>query len=312
MRNKIILYAILVWFSFGLIGIRAPDSFSADTYFTVSKGEGLSQIATALTKEHFIRSPFLFKVLVTLSGNQKELVSGVYAFKGPLNLFQVVYRIVSGEYGLTPVRVTIPEGTNVFEIADILKKYSKDFNRDEFIRIAGPHEGYLFPDTYYFLPSVGAEEAFETLRTNFTKRIGVIQDEVKSFTRPIDEVVKMASILEEEARTTTSRRIIAGILWKRLSIGMPLQVDAAFQYVNGKKDSADLTFDDLKIDSPYNTYVYKDFPPTAITNPGLDSLFSAVTPIKTAYFYYLSDKKGEMHYARTFEEHVANKYKYLR
>ena len=312
MRNKLILYAVLVWLSFVFIGIRAPDSFPKDNYFTVSKGEGLSQIAIALTDANIIRSSFLFKVFVTVSGNQKQLVSGVYAFEKPLNLFQVVYRIASGEYGLTPVRVTIPEGSNVFEITDILKKYSKSFNEDEFIHIAGPHEGYLFPDTYYFLPSVSAEEAFETLRGNFGKRIEIIKDEMKAFNRPVDEVVKMASILEEEARTTTSRRIIAGILWKRLSIGMPLQVDAAFQYVNGKKDSADLTLDDLKIDSPYNTYVYKGFPPTAITNPGLDSLFSAVTPIKTPFFYYLSDKKGEMHYARTFEEHVANKNRYLR
>jgi UPF0755 protein len=159
---------------------------------------------------------------------------------------------------------------------------------------------------------VTAEEAYEALRANFNKRIVVISDEIELFKHPVNDVVRMASILEEEARTTTSRRIIAGILWKRISIGMALQVDAAFQYVNGKRDSADLTLDDLKIDSPYNTYVYRGFPPTAITNPGLDSLFSAVTPIKTSYLYYLSDKKGEMHYARTFEEHVANKNKYLR
>jgi len=312
MRNKLILYAVLVWLSFACIGIRAPDSFPKGTYFTISKGDGLSQIATSLLDANIIRSPFLFKAFVTISGNQKQLVSGAYDFEKSLNLFQVVYRIVAGEYGLTPVRVTIPEGSNVFEIANILKKYSKNFSEDEFIRIAGPHEGYLFPDTYYFLPSVSAEEVFEKLRDNFSKRIEVIRDETKAFNHSIDEVVKMASILEEEARTTTSRRIIAGILWKRLFIGMPLQVDAAFQYVNGKKDSADLTLDDLKIDSPYNTYVYKGFPPTAITNPGLNSLFSAVTPIKTAYLYYLSDKKGEMHYARTFEEHVANKNRYLR
>lgn len=312
MRNKIILYAILAWFSFAFIGIRAPDSFPKDTYFDVQKGSGLSQVAVSLSDAHIIRSPFLFKVFVTISGNQKGLVSGVYSFDQSVNLFQVVSRITSGEYGLTSVRVTIPEGSNVFEIANILQKYSKNFDREEFVRIAGAQEGYLFPDTYYFLPSVTADEALQALRANFNKKILVIDDGIKSFNKSLKDIVKMASILEEEARTTTSRRIIAGILWKRLSIGMPLQVDAAFQYVNGKRDSADLTLDDLKIDSPYNTYVYRDFPPTAITNPGLDSLFSAVTPIKTPYLYYLSDKKGEMHYAKTFEEHVANKNRYLR
>ncbi|TAK57122.1 endolytic transglycosylase MltG [Patescibacteria group bacterium] len=312
MRNKIILYAILVWFSFVLIGIRVPDSFPKDTYFSVPKGSGLSQIATSLLETHLIRSAFLFKFFVVLSGNQKNVVSGVYAFDRPLNLFQVISRITNGEYGLTPIRVTIPEGSNVFETAKILKNYSKTFSQDEFIRLASPHEGYLFPDTYYFLPSITAEEAFQTLRANFNKKIEILQDEITLFNQPIGDVVKMAALLEEEARTTTSRRIIAGILWKRLSIGMPLQVDAAFQYVNGKRDSADLTLDDLKIDSPYNTYLYKGFPPTAITNPGLDALFSAVTPIKTSYLYYLSDKKGEMHYSKTFEEHVVKKNKYLR
>ncbi len=312
MRNKIILYAILAWFSFAFISIRAPDSFPKDTYFDVQKGSGLSQVATSLSSAHIIRSPFLFKVFVTLSGNQKSLVSGVYDFDQPINLLQVISRISSGKYGLTSGRVTIPEGSNVFEIGSILKKYSKNFDREKFVRIAGAQEGYLFPDTYYFLPSVTAEEAYGALRANFSKRIVVISDEIALFKHPLNDVVRMASILEEEARTTTSRRIIAGILWKRISIGMALQVDAAFQYVNGKGDSADLTLDDLKIDSPYNTYVYRGFPPTAITNPGLDSLFSAVTPIKTPYLYYLSDKKGEIHYARTFEEHVANKNKYLR
>ncbi len=312
MRKKIILYAILLWILFAFIGIRAPDSFPRDAYFNIPKGQGLSQVAILLSNAHIIRSPFLFKVLVTLSGNQKSLVSGAYDFDQPINLFQVVSRVTSGEYGLTPVRVTIPEGSNVFEIATILKKYSKNFDTEKFILIAGAQEGYLFPDTYYFLPSVTAEEAFGALRANFNKKIVVISEEMALFKHPINDVVKMASILEEEARTTTSRRIIAGILWKRLSIRMALQVDAAFQYVNGKRDSADLTLDDLKIDSPYNTYVYPGLPPTAITNPGLDSLFSAVTPIKTSYLYYLSDKKGEMHYSKTFEEHVANKNKYLR
>jgi UPF0755 protein len=194
----------------------------------------------------------------------------------------------------------------------MLKKYSKNFDQDEFVRITAAHEGYLFPDTYYFLPSISAAEVSEVLQKNFIKKIAVIADEIKTFNHPLGDVVKIASLLEEEARTTTSRRIIAGILWKRLSIGMPLQVDSAFQYVDGKRNSVDLTLNDLKIDSPYNTYVHTGLPPTAITNPGLDALFSAVTPIKTAYLYYLSDKKGEMHYARTFEEHVANKDRYLR
>ena len=122
----------------------------------------------------------------------------------------------------------------------------------------------------------------------------------------------MASLIEEEARTEETRRIIAGILWKRLDKGMLLQVDSAFAFVNGEKDSKDLSLDDLKIESPYNTYLHKGLTPTPISNPGLDAIKATVEPIATKYYFYLSDDDGNMHYAVTHDEHVANKFIYLR
>jgi UPF0755 protein len=120
----------------------------------------------------------------------------------------------------------------------------------------------------------------------------------------------MASIIEKEARTMEARQIIAGILWKRISIGMPLQVDVSFKYINGKV-TEDLTLADLKIDSPYNSYLYKGLPPTPIANPGLDSIKATIKPIKTDYLYFLSDKNGGMHYAKDYAEHLHNKELYL-
>jgi len=120
----------------------------------------------------------------------------------------------------------------------------------------------------------------------------------------------MASIIEAEARTTESRRIISGILWKRISLGMPLQVDSTFVYINGK-NTYELTSDDLKIDSPYNTYVYKGLPPTPIGNPGLDAILAALYPKTSKYLYFLSSKSGDMYYATTFEQHKRNKELYL-
>jgi UPF0755 protein len=121
----------------------------------------------------------------------------------------------------------------------------------------------------------------------------------------------MASIIEEEARTEETRRTIAGILWKRLDNGWPLQVDAAFAFVNGKKKSSELTVEDLAIKSPYNTYANKGLPPTPISNPGLDAISATIRPIATKYYFYLSDDDGNMHYAVTNAEHEANKAKYL-
>ena len=121
----------------------------------------------------------------------------------------------------------------------------------------------------------------------------------------------MASILEEEARSFEDKQIVAGILWKRLDNDMALQVDAPFVYLLGK-GSADLTLDDLKTDSPYNTYLYRGLTPTPISNPGLESLRAAVEPIASEHLFYLSDADGVMHYAEDFEQHKRNKELYLR
>ena len=121
----------------------------------------------------------------------------------------------------------------------------------------------------------------------------------------------MASLLEEEARQTPTRRTVAGILWKRLDLGMPLQVDATLRYLLGKS-SHELTREDLEYDSPYNTYKDAGLPPGPISNPGLDAILAALRPVETAYLYFLTDSEGNIHYARTFEEHVANKAMYLR
>ena len=119
----------------------------------------------------------------------------------------------------------------------------------------------------------------------------------------------MASIVEKEATSTNDRRIIAGILWKRISEDYPLQVDPPFFYTLGK-DSSELTLSDLASDSPYNLYTHKGLPPTPIDNPGLDAISATVSPIATNYMFYLSGQEGNMHYAKTLAEHLINKEKY--
>ena len=121
----------------------------------------------------------------------------------------------------------------------------------------------------------------------------------------------MASILEKEAYLTEDKKIIADILWRRLKEEMPLQVDAALQYITDR-NTFELTKDDLKIDSPYNTYRYKGLPPTPISNPGLDSIKAAIFVEPNSYWYYLSDKNGKLYYSETFKEHKLKKAEYLK
>ena len=120
----------------------------------------------------------------------------------------------------------------------------------------------------------------------------------------------MASIVEREARDPEDRRMIAGVLWNRLSRGMALQVDVTFLYTIGK-GTFQLTTKDLTNDSPYNTYVHKGFPPTPIGSPSLDSLLAAAVPTKNSYLYYLADHSGVTYFSKTYQEHLRKKRLYL-
>jgi UPF0755 protein len=315
-KPRVIILAVSAAFVLALSGIgfvaSAPASFPVETVFSVAKGESISGAAEALRAEGVIRSSFMFKALLTIVGGTRGLVAGDYYLSRTQGALGMAWRLSHGLYELKLVRVTIPEGFSSAEVADRLHVTFNAFDTEGFRRISAKYEGYLFPDTYLFLPNVTPDEVLKVMTDTYQKKIQEIAPEIGAFGKPIRDVISMASIIEEEARTEESRRMIAGILWKRLSIGMPLQVDAAFAFVNGKKASSDLTLDDLKIQSPYNTYVNKGLPPGPISNPGLASILATVTPIPSKYLYYLTDHDGVMRYAVTHDEHVTNKNKYLR
>ncbi len=292
----------------------APSGFPVDTIMSISSGQTLSRVASDLDSKNIIRSAFLFKVVMVLKGGSQSLKAGEYYLGERQSTVKLASRIKNSKYELKDIRITIPEGWASSEIAAFISKDKRFayFDAKEFLKIAEQFEGYLFPDTYLFLPTVTAQNVLDSMLNNYKNRIESLAAEIKAFGRPIKDVMIMASIIEEEARTEESRRTIAGILWKRLDDKMPLQVDAAFAFVNGKKASSQLTLDDLKIDSPYNTYVYKGLPPGPISNPGLNSISATVRPIKTAYYFYLTDNDGNMRYGITHDQHVANKDRYLR
>ncbi len=294
--------------------VAAPSSYPAGVIINVLPGETISGVSKELAEKGAIKSESVFKIFLSIFGGSRGLVAGEYLLEDSHNAITLAYRFSKGRYDLKHVRVTVPEGFSVMDIVSMLKEEQRFTKLDikEFEKLAAPKEGYLFPDTYFFLPNITAKEAVDAMLRNYEGRMESLAADIVVFGRPEGEVIKMASIIEEEARTEESRRIIAGILWKRLDDGMPLQVDAAFAYVNGKKDSALLTLDDLKIESPYNTYANKGLPPTPIANPGLAAIKATITPVRTDYYYYLTDKEGNMRYAVTHDQHVANKARYLR
>lgn len=290
---------------------QAPTFFPEKSIFSIEKGSGLNHLAIDLNKHGIIRSPFWFKTFSVLFGGTKGIIAGDYVLDNKETIISIAYRFSKGDYRLNPVKITIPEGLNVFEISTLVSDKFYNIDKDDFIKQAGKDEGYLFPDTYLFLPNVNAKEVIKVFKENFSKKIELLNSQIEIFKSPLIDIVKMASIIEEEAKTTESRKIISGILWRRISLRMPLQVDSSFKYINGKT-TANLTLNDLKIDSPYNSYVHKGLPPTPISNPGLDSIIAAINPTKTDYLYFLTDSTGNMHYAKTFEEHLQNKELYLK
>jgi len=288
-----------------------PSDFPIEKLIVIPSGATLEEIAIHLKEEHVIRSPVAFTLLVRYKGAESRIMAGEYLFSSPLNLAVITARIIGGEHGILRFRVTFPEGTSLSGMGRILKSMFSQFDDVQFATLAKGSEGYLFPDTYFFFSNATSGSIIDVLKKNFLEKTDSLYKEALANKKNWSDVIIMASILEEEAATPKDRRIVSGVLWKRLAKNMYLGVDSPFAYAIGK-NSATLTTLDLKSDIPYNTYLHKGLPPTAITNPGLDAIDAALHPESSPYFYYLSDKNGTIYYAKTFDEHKRNKERYIR
>ena len=294
------------------VTLSAPLDFPSGTLVKIQKGKSTVDVAQDLQQRHIVRSALVLVALTKVYGGHKAVIAGEYFFPGQQSVFTIARRLASGDYELTPVRVTIPEGANAREIQALLQQKIPDFDADSFLKTAQPKEGYLFPDTYFFLPGVDPQLVVYALLENFKNKMlsPNAQQALVAFNKPLVEIITMASLLEKEAPYTKDRKIIAGILWHRIAVGMPLQVDAVFPYIIGV-NSLQLTQKQLKTDSPYNTYLHKGLPPGPIANPGMDALLAAMTPTKTNYVFSLSALHGNFHYCVTYACHLANQRKYL-
>jgi UPF0755 protein len=293
-----------------LFVLRAPDDFPIGDIVTIEPGSSLSAVTKQLGDEHIVRFPLLLRALVTLEHGDASVVAGDYQFSNASDVFTIAHLITTGTFGLVPVKIRIPEGSSTIEMAAIFSKLLPRFHSAEFLKESAPLEGYLFPDTYFFLPNADEKVVIRTMLSNFEIQIAKVQPQIDAYGKPLSDVITMASLLEKEARIPTDRQKIAGLLWRRISIGMPLQVDAAFLYILGRT-TFDLSMKDLQTDSPYNTYRYKGLPPGPIDSPGLESIQAAVTPIDTGALFYLADNNGVTHFSKTYAQHLQNKALYL-
>ena len=237
-------------------------------------------------------------------------------------------KIISQPVISNEVTITIPEGFTLKQIEDRLieakltrpnELLNFGFSKDEPPILSGKPkmmslEGYLFPDTYRFFSAQGgyASGGKDALSDIVAKMVNNLNNKltpdlqmaIKSSGRSFYEILTMASLIEKEVPKDSDRPIVAGILWKRLKTGMPLQVDATLVYITGRNEIYEA---DKKIKSQYNTYLYRGLPEGPISNPGLSAIKAAISPVASPYWFYLSAKDGTTIFSKTLEEHARNR-----
>ncbi|MFA5877996.1 MAG: endolytic transglycosylase MltG [Candidatus Staskawiczbacteria bacterium] len=294
--------------------------------FTVQRGEGAKDIVSNLKKEGLIRSSVVSRAFILSSGLSHKLQAGQYLFSPSMSTWSIFRKISSGD--IATKKITIIEGWKLEEIGqyledqgictkqEFLELSKKDFSEEFTFLNDKPKnlslEGYIFPDTYEFLPGASVENIIRMFLNNFDQKFtSQLRDEVKRQDKSIFETVTMASIIEREVKKIEDKKVVSGIFWKRLEIDMYLQSCATVVYITGNNGYG-VSLDDLTIDSPYNTYKYMGLPVGPISNPGISSIEAAIYPTKTNYLYFLSTPSGKTIFSKTFEEHSAAQESYLR
>jgi UPF0755 protein len=288
--------------------LNAPTpNFPLGEDITIEEGMTIEDVSVIFESQSLVRSSFFFYLTLIRDHGDRYVQAGSYTFTEPLTTAEIAEAIVSGQHQSPALKVTFPEG---FRASRILEYLPDDFSESE-VGEAITREGYLFPDTYYLSRDMTLGDILSRMEENYEDKITPYRDRIAASGLTEEEVIILASIIEREAKDEESMRLVAGVLLNRFNAGMPLQVDAAFDYLLDK-ESSELTLDDLAIDSPYNTYRNVGLTPTPISNPGLTAILAVLGPMETDYFYYLTANDGEFHYAKTFDEHKANKARYLR
>lgn len=335
MRTLLIVALFLSVFTFGGFSYLSwaatytRGMSQGEQRFEVRQGEDILTLATRLETAGLIASRYPFLWHLAREGKAKKLVAGTYLLRGDLSIPEIVLILSAGKTVSQDIRVTFPEGWSFTKMAARLS--ANNLPGDEFLALAkqpksewrtrydflstapteATLEGFLFPDTYFFAPDASASSIIERMLGNFGTQIE--QDVYDAFMRrntTLYAALTLASIVENEVRSATDRALVSDLFWRRLAAGQPLQSDATIKYILGI-DKVQHTFEETRVASPYNTYLYPGLPPGPIGNPGLSSLRAVAFPQANPYFYFLSDPEtGETVYAITYEEHLRNKQLY--
>jgi UPF0755 protein len=288
----------------------------APQQLVVQRGATFDEVATQLAEAGVIGNTLTFRVLARLRDEDAAVRAGEYRFGPRVTQSDVLHALVTGGAQVA-TWVTIPEGFTAEQIAARLQGDGlgssaalRQYFMQETLLVDGTRtkslEGFLFPSTY-LMPLGAAPEQIATLLTGqFLKELPRdAASRARALHVSVPQAVTVASLVEREAKSEADRPQIAGVIYNRLRLGMPLQVDATIEYALPQHKSA-LSFADLRIDSPYNSYVHVGLPPTPIANPGLASLAAAFHPAKSENLYYVYCGNGRHAFGKTLAEHQAN------
>lgn len=318
-----------------LFSLKPASESSFKKIIEIEKGDSFNQIVSKLAGGGLIKSQTVFKIYSILSGSAHLLKPGVYVLNPASSTPAIVHELVKSSR--EEVEVLIQEGLTFSDIdyklssAGILPKGSLlTFNIDkvksdyEFLKTVSGLEGYLFPDTYKFFknsePAVVVRKFLDNFKIKIWPIIKNCQTIGKCHNLTPHQTLTMASLIEREAPAVSyseDRRIISGILYRRLSLGMPLQVDATITYAKCSGsfltcDKLIVSKDDLFFESLYNTYLHLNLPPGPIANVGINAVETAINPKNSDYMYYLSEpKNNKIIFSKTLDEHNKNRVKYL-
>jgi len=302
-------FIFAIWFF--ISQSEAPATFPVNTVIEIAPGMSVNEIATFLAQENVVASELILYFVLLTYYDPKDIKASDYIFTEPIDVFAVAKRLTEGDFDSNLISFTHREGERVNKIASNAALVLENFDSPLFIENALPFEGTLFPDTYRIPPDYSANDLISLMRSKYDDVMEPLRASIASISLSEEQVIVLASIIEREANSPESMKMVSGILQNRLAIMMPLQVDASIEYILDKP-LGELVPEDLLIDSPYNTYRTFGLPPTAIGNPGLTSIMAVLEPTPSDYFFYITGNDGNFYYAKTFDEHKINIARYLR
>ena len=290
-----------------------PTSSGNIVNFDIPTGSNSQTIARRLAAEKLIRSEFIFRLVVRHRGIGRHLQAGTYALRRNMALSEILDEFEKGHVALESW--TVPEGLTKSAIAELWETggfgtavaFREAFETTSLLEKYGLEdktvEGYLFPNTYKFAKGTTAKRVVDMMLAEFKEQwIETFDEEASNLGRTQHEIITLASIIEEEAQSKSERPRISSVFHNRLKQGWRLQADPTVLYALGNPERL-LTKADLRVDSPYNTYMYKGLPPGPIANPGIDSIIAALRPEETSYFYFVAVGDGKHHFSETLSEH---------